>query len=385
MKKEKVLFLAPGLFLLLSLQACLSQGQLPSIESKNELAPQTQAGQLSQKESSEWDRLATEAKREGRIYLYSVANGDLRINLIKAMKEKFSLEMDIVTGRAAELTAKLVNERKAGIYFADVYIGGAGSIVNDLIPLGLFDDFPRILLPEVLEPDSWWNKQITYVDKGKRSVAMVANPSPALYFNTGIVKTGEINSYRDLLNPKWKGKILINDPVTPGSAQFWFAIASNIMGVDYMRQLANMNPTVIRDQRLQVEWLAQGKFPIAIAAQTTTVTQFKKAGANLDQFTPIEGTHLTSSSGNIAMISNAPHPKAAQLFLNWMLTREAQTIYSRTTGHQSARADVPTDHIDQDKVRQPGVKYFSAIDEDFLKSLPEHARIAGEIFGPLLK
>lgn len=335
--------------------------------------------------TSEWDKLLVEARREGRVVVYGVPDGELRTSLMKVLKTRYGLELEWITGRAAELTPKLLNERRAGIYSADVYIGGGGSIINDLIPQGLLDTFPLLLLSEVLDPAAWWNGRLAFIDKGEMALAMVANPSPPFYFNTSLVKAAEINSYMDLLNPRWNKKIIINDPTTPGSAQFWFAIANKIMGVDYMRQLARTEPTVSRDQRLQVEWLAHGRFPIAIAAQTTTVTEFKKAGATLDQFTPVEGTHLTSSSGNIALISKAPHPKAAQVFINWILTREAQTIYSQVTGHQSARNDIPLDHMDQDKVRQPKAKYFSAIDEEFLKTLPEQARIAREIFGPLLR
>lgn len=379
----KYLSISNFLVLVFFLFSC-TQGNVPIKTEQSATQVPSKEEKLASPET-EWEKVLVEARKEGRVVVYGIPDGELRSNLMRILKSRYGLELEWITGRAAELTPKLLNERRAGIFSADVYIGGAGSIVNDLIPQGLLDPFPKLLLPEVLDSKVWLNGQLTFVDKRKMALAMVANPSPPFYFNTSLVKPGEVNSYRDLLNPKWMRKIIINDPTTPGSAQFWFAIANNIMGTDYMRQLARTEPTVTRDQRLQVEWLAHGKFPIAIAAQTTTMTEFKKAGATLDQFTPIEGTHLTSSSGNIALVNKAPHLKAAQVFINWMLTKEAQTVYSQVTGHQSARIDIPLEHMDQDKVRQAGVKYFSAIDEDFLKTLPEHARIAKEIFGPFLK
>lgn len=335
--------------------------------------------------ASEWERLLLEAKKEGRIALHSVANGELRVALIKAAKEKFGLELDMVSGRAAELTPRLFNERKAGIYAVDVYIGGGGTLINDLKPAGVFEPItPQLFLAEALDPKAWWGGELIYLDKDKQVIAMVANPSPPIAINTNLVGKDEIKSYLDLLNPKWKGKMILNDPTTPGIAQFWFGVASSrIMNVDYMQKLAQTNLTVTRDQRLQVEWLTQGKYPIAIAAQQSTVGQFKKDGAPLELLTPKEGTHVTSSSGNIAILNKAPHPNAAKLFINWLLTREGQTVFSQAVGFQSARLDVPTSHLEKDGIRQDGVKYFSSIDEDFLRTLPEHARIARGIFGNL--
>lgn len=166
----------------------------------------------------------------------------------------------------------------------------------------------------------------------------------------------------------------------------WIVIASSrIMSLDYMRNLAKMEPIVTRDQRLQVEWVSQGKFSIAISPNSPIVSQFKKDGAPIEQTTPREGAPVTSSSGNIALMNKAPHPKAAKLFINWLLTREGQTLFSEALGFQSARLDVPTGHLDSDKIRNPEVKYFSAIDEEFLKTLPEYTRIAREIFGSLIK
>lgn len=334
---------------------------------------------------TEWDKLVREAKKEKKISLYSIANGEFRTPLIKLLKQKFELELEFTSGRAAELTPRLFNERKAGIYSVDVYIGGAGSLVNDLKPAGIFEPLqPRIFLPEALDPKAWWGGELTYVDKDKTIIAMVANPSPSLTINTNLVKDDDVKSYMDLLNPRWKGKMILNDPTTPGVSQFWYVVlVSKILNVDYIRNLVKMDLIVSRDQRLQVEWLSQGKYPIAIAAQQSTVGQFRKDGAPVKLVTPKEGTHVTSSSGNMTILKNAPHPNAARLFVNWLLTKEGQTILSQATNFQSARQDVPTEHLDPDSIRKEGVKYFSSIDEEFLKTFPEYVQTAREIFGQL--
>lgn len=335
---------------------------------------------------SAWDRLITEAKKERRLSFWSVADGAFKAPVVNAMREKFGIELDFITGRGNELQAKLLTQRKAGIYDIDVYMGGK-SMAVDLKPQGVLDPLPpHLFLPEVLDPKVWWDGKLTYIDSDKQILAVVANPSSALAVNSNIIGKGEVTSYLDLLNPKWKGKMVLNDPGTPGVSQEWFAVVSSrIMSLDYMKQLAQTGLIVIRDQRLQAEWLSHGKYPIAIAPQQSTVTQFIKDGAPLELITPKEGVNLTSSSGNLAIMKNAPHPSAAKLFLNWFLTREGQTLFSQTTGFQSARVDVPTAHLAEFSIRKPGVKYFSTSDEEFARMIADYTIKAREIFWPLMQ
>ena len=113
--------------------------------------------------------------------------------------------------------------------------------------------------------------------------------------------------------------------------------------------------------------------------------ELRKVGAPIKTITPKEGVPVTGNAGYIALFNKAPHPNAARIFINWLLTKEGQARFSEVTGWKSARLDVPTDHLDPVYIMKEGVKYFSAIDEEFLKSTPKYAPIAQEIFGPLLR
>lgn len=384
MKGKNILNLIISLFLFIFLISCGPKAQAPLQQPETGLG--TEIGQALPDKASEWDRLVSLARKEKKVSIYSVANGELRPALIKAMRDKFNIDVDMVTGRAAELTPKLFNERKAGIFAVDVYIGGSGSLVNDLKPAGIFEPLePQLLLPEVLDGNLWWEGKLPFLDRDKQIIAFCASASPALAINTNLVGKDELRSYRDLLHPKWKGKMILNDPGTPGIAQNWFGVAGPVMGLEYMRALAAMDLMVTRDQRLQVEWVAQGKYLIAIAAQQSTVSQFISAGAPLYLFSPQEVASLVSSSGNLALLRNAPHPNAARVFINYLLSKEGQTVFSKAVGFQSARKDVPTEHLDPASTRQEGVKYISSINEDFRVVLWEYAEYAREIFGPLSK
>ena len=100
---------------------------------------------------------------------------------------------------------------------------------------------------------------------------------------------------------------------------------------------------------------------------------------------PKEGTYLSGSTGDVGIINRAPHPNAARLFANWLLTKEGQTLWSKAELVQSARLDVPTDFLPVEKIRDPKVKYLWADSEEFLLQQPEQGKIAREIFGRLVE
>jgi iron(III) transport system substrate-binding protein len=93
---------------------------------------------------------------------------------------------------------------------------------------------------------------------------------------------------------------------------------------------------------------------------------------------------LGPSSGIVSLMSRAPHPNAARVFLNWILTREGQTLMTTTIGLPSRRLDVPTAHLLPVMVPQPGQKYIEYT-EDSTAGAEEAERLAKEIFGPLMK
>ena len=205
-------------------------------------------------------------------------------------------------------------------------------------------------------------------------------------YNINSVRPEDIKSYRDLLNPQWKGKMVIQDPTQTGTAINWFGVVSEvIMGMDYVRELAKQEPVITRDRRLQVEWLAQGKYPIAIAPQSDTLGTFEREGAPIKKHTPVEGAHTSAGSGHIALINRPAHPGAARLFINWLLGREAQTIHSKASLLPSARADVPVDHLDPSSIIQPGIKYFHTSREEFILGDIKRMQNAQEVFGHLVR
>ena len=339
---------------------------------------------------ADWTKALDAAKKEKRLHIYGVASTSVRTALAKEVASQYGIEVDFVTARGSELVEKVSSERRAGMYLADVYLGGATTPIADFKPKGFLDPMkPLLILPEVTDPKLWYGGNLYFSDKEKQYVAcpILTASNNYLSVNTDLVKPGEIRSYKDLLNPRWKGKIIINDPTIAGAGSRWFAVvADRFMGLDYMREMVKQEPVIIRDQRLQVEGLARGKYAIAIGVQPDIQGEFIKAGAHIETIIPAEGAWLGGGPGLIAYFNRAPHPHASKIFVNWFLSKEGQTVYSKTARAESARLDVPTDHLDKGDLRTPGVKYFVSEDEDFLMKKREYeGKWAKEIFGPLAR
>lgn len=334
----------------------------------------------------EWDRIVKEGKKEGWVVIYSTLGSDTRDFLTRAFKDKYGVSLEFISGRGAEVAQKIFTERKAGIYNADIWLGGVGSAITLLKPQQVFDRLePALILPEVADPKMWVGGELEFVDKDRTMMAHLSYVVPPLAINTNLVKPDDIKSHRDLLQPRWKGKMVMQDPTSAGTGISWFSVVSAQLGYDFMRELAKQEPVIIGDRRLQLEWVAQGKYPVAVAPQSDTVGMFKREGAPVSHLILIDGTYVAAGSGFIVLVNKAAHPNAAKLFVNWFLGREAQTLYSKSNLLPSSRLDVPTDHSDPINIRQPGMKYFNRNSEDFISGDLERQKIAREIFGHLMR
>lgn len=346
-----------------------------------------QPGQTKEKWEVDWAKALQEGKKEGKVVIYSTGGGEVRA-MGAAFQKKYGIAVESVIGRGAELTPKLSSERKAGLYLVDLYLGGSGTAMVDWKGMGVLAPMePLLVLPEVLDPNVWFGGKLIFLDKQKLVLKGLAYANVPLAINTELVRPDEIKSYKDLLNPKWKGKIVMNDPTTRGTGGKTAATAGlELMGWDFMLALAKQEPLILRNERQQIEWVAQGKYPMVFAPLTTPLAEFIKAGAPLKEILLAEGSHYTGGVGNIAFIDKAPHPNAAKIFVNWYLSKEGQTIMSQETLNPSARLDVSKEGMNETRILKPGVKYVDSDSEEFLERYtPLLTGKLPEIFGPLMK
>lgn len=306
---------------------------------------------------------------------------------IRTIKERFGITLEITIAGGSQGTAKIVNERRAGLYISDVYLSGATSILNDLIPRNILEPIePYLILPEVKDPSVWFGGKLPFWEKRRVSLSTLASiPSGPTSINYSLLKPEEVISYKDLLKLKLKGLLVMADPTTPGSGLSWLHLAYRLMGEDFIRELVNQDVMITRDFQLMSEWLARGKYAVALGTNTGGIKALIRDGAPIKILPPFtEGVDIGIGAGAVGVIDKNPHPNATRVFVNWILSKEGQTVFTRAAGYASRRMDVPTEHLEPWQMLDPKIKYVIQ-DEDYTREEIGIPDIARAIFATLLK
>ena len=292
----------------------------------------------------EWDKIVEAGRKEGKVVVSLPVSPELRKDLERAFKQRFGIDTELVTGRAATIVAKIQQEAKAGVQSFDLHVGGSESLVSGLLSEGLLEPFePALILSEVKNASNWWGGHI-WVDNAKRYIyTTLAYQTENLWANADYVKADEIRSFNDLLNPKWLGKIGYLDPRTPGSGSSLWSFLWQLKGEAFLRKLVAQKMFIGRDQRQLAENLAKGKNALVVGLTYYSFAPFIKAGLPVKPLpNPRDEIYVSGGSGNLAIIKGAPHPNAAKVFVNWFLGKEGQELFSRVLGQGTRRLDVDT-------------------------------------------
>lgn len=338
---------------------------------------------------AQWDKTVSTAKKEGKVVVFGPAGELLRNALVEAFGKSFpDIVFEYVGGRAAEQAMRLKAERDGGVFSVDVFIGGSVTMM-ELGSYGALEPIePALILPEVKEPKFWRDGRLELTNPATRyTLVFSSQPNPPVIYDPRQVKVNEIDELYKLLDPKWKGKVVLNDPLPAGAAGSMFRWLWRTLGpdkaTDYFRKIRAHAGAVDRDQRRQIEWVAQGKYAWLLAPNNSMLFQLAQRGLKfgvLPQFKDY-GTHIGTGSGCIALMNRAPHQNAALLFINWFLNRDAQTTWSKVLSLQTRRVDVPLDHIPSYLIVKPGANYWvSYYEKDAIRSAREVA-VINELFG----
>jgi iron(III) transport system substrate-binding protein len=229
------------------------------------------------------------------------------------------------------------------------------------------DTKPALILPEVVDESKWRRGRHMFLDD-KDQYIFAFNGAVRSWFayNTKLVNPHEIRSYWDLLSPKWKGRIVGLDPTSSGAGSpLRFLYYHPELGPKFVsRLLTETDITVSRDMRQNPDWLGTGKFALSVltAVSRTGFDEAKKQGLPIDWFGPKsfrEGAAVNSAGGNVGLLNRAPHPNAAKVAVNWLVSREAQIAYQKIGAEaDSLRIDIPKDDVPSYSRRLGGVKYI---------------------------
>jgi iron(III) transport system substrate-binding protein len=313
----------------------------------------------------EWERTVKAAEQEGQVVVYKIAQD----SEWHAFQKKFpKIKVVLIQGNAAQIQQRLLAERRAGKFLADVVRLGGGTTTSLYKAKALDPIGPALMLPEVKDVSKWLDGKHHYNDIDNQYVFVYAAfPLHLLAYNQKLVDPKTLASYWDLLDPKWKGKITLKDPKEPGGQSPLLYLYHNPqLGPEYLRRLFSAALTLVRDDRQQTDWLAAGKFPLTLTSKATEVEEAKNQGLPVEVLDAHafrkDGVGLEAGGTMLALVNKAPHPNAAKVLINWFLSREGQTAIQKTgpedAGQNSLREDIPKEHLRASLQRQKGVKYI---------------------------
>ncbi len=311
-----------------------------------------------------WKETLTAAKKEGKVVVATNPSTEMRLGIGSKFKERYGFPVEFIAGRTSQTAARLRTERRAGVYTVDVAIGGTTTMSNIMYPEKMLDPLkPEFILPGVVDPSKWKKGELWFVDPEKRFVLRLLNyVGSVLFVNTDHVKLEEFKSIKELLNPKWKGKISVRDPTAGSGGSGDAAVLYTQLGEEFVKGVyVGQKPMISRDDRQLADWLARGAYPISIGADTGEVQLLRKEGlpvATIYRLPDIKPV-TKSSLGLLALMNRAPHPNAARVFVNWIASQEGLAIFGRTAAYPTTRNDIDElSYAAAELIPTPGVEYF---------------------------
>lgn len=349
-------------------------------------------------EEAAWEELVAAAKAEGQLNIMAGGSASRSFRPVaEYFQEKYGIEVRLSTGSSSANVDRVLAERAAGTYTEDFAFAGGRSgarlvDANALVPIE-----PLLIHPEVTDKSNWFDGRYWWSDEEQQYMfsfaAAVVNPPASIAYNTDMVNPDDITSMWDLLDPKWK---IVAAPPTFASGQTSYVqlYFHSEVGPEWVEQfvLADHVEFTI-DTRTAVDGLGQGKYHLSVLGPNveSELESLEEQGVNLPakvlekQLQETGFLSGTGSSRNLEVLDNAPHPKAAQLFLNWFLSREGQTVlHERADGtpSQTLRVDdIPPGKTDEAQRREAGREYsFGSADPEFIARIDPTLEIIVDIY-----
>lgn len=323
-----------------------------------------------QPKSGEWEKLIAAAKAEGAVTVYGAPEITMQNAFMEFQKFYPQIKVGFVSGSGSSLVPRIIAERRADKNLMDMGLFGHSSMVTLQQAKALDPIVPALVLPEVTDRGKWWRGQHWYGDAEGQYVFIFSGylTSP-LAFNSKQFDPTELRSYWDLFSPKWKGKVLTFDPRQRGpiSDVITFFYYHPDLGPNFLQGLygGEMGLAMTADNRQGLDWLAQGKYLVAVGLRETE--DAKKKGLPVEELNTErlkEGTYITPGFGTIGIGNRAPHPNAMKLLVNWFLSADGQSVWQKHTGNASLRRDVPKDYLSPNTVPKENGNYiFMALPE----------------------
>ena len=285
------------------------------------------------------DELVAGAQAEGGVTIYSSHDLDKLEAFGAAFEDEYGIPVEVVRGVDTDLVPHVETEFATGNHVADVFVTGAQAW-----PLANYSKgwFVEPTGPNFVDPDAEYDAD-RWVLEGNRII--VGASLRTFGWNTNLVPEG-LDSYGDLLDPELAGgRIGIVDPAGGSAGMDYYLYLTELEGDDFLEQLAAQEPRIYTGGLPSAEALASGE--VSASLLVPILTSRIEAGAPVQHGIPdpLWGTPFTGM-----ILDGSPHPQAAQLLMNYMVSRAGQEILA--VRDASVLKDIPGTVATMDEVRQ---------------------------------
>src|SRR4051795_3996947 len=275
--------------------------------------------------------LVEAAKKEGKVILYSSMDLPVGEKLGKAFEAQYpGIAVQIERSGSERLFQRVDKEFASNIRAVDVInTSDASHIItwkkNGWLAPFVTDDIAQHFLPEFRDSDGMSATSRIYLS--------------SLAYNTKLVKAEDAPaSFKDLLDPRWAGKMVKGHPAYSGTIMTTTFQLVRELGWDYVEKLSKQRVMQVQSSTDPPKKLALGERAVMADGNEYNVVLLKEAGQPVEPIYPIEGT--PTISGPTGIFATAPHPNAARLFQAWLHTRETQQFFIDFTAQYSVHAQV---------------------------------------------
>jgi iron(III) transport system substrate-binding protein len=263
----------------------------------------------------DWDKVVAAAKKEGKVVFYHATLGStLQPRIIKSFQAKYDIEVQDLNARASEIRERIRTEQSSGRFLGDVAMNGHTTMALQEAD-GNFD--PPGAMPNRAKLIPSFTSTATLLPVHVQTYGILVN--------SRLIKPADApRSWKDLLDPRYKGKILSDDMRALGGGSVFFFVMQEKFGRAYHEALAANMPVFSRELINDEMRVARGEYAIYIPELTNYAILMKDLP--VQYIVPSEGVPFVQF--DMAMLKNAPHPNAGRLFLNHFLEQESQLILS---------------------------------------------------------
>ena len=314
--------------------------------------------------------LVDAAKKEGRVVWYTTQQIDPLVRpVVAAFEKKYGIAVDYVRADSSDVALRIINEGRAGHMQSDVFdgTGAAATLKKQKMAVSWLPDEAKRLPKQYVDPAAYWVATNIFVN------------TPG--YNTTLVAEGtEPRTFQDLLDPKWKGKMIWSSTSSAAAGPGFVGLVLTQMGTDkgteYLRALAQQNVAISPVSGRQIlDQVISGEYAIGLQIFNHAAVLSARQGAPV-QWIPMNP--VMSTLNVIGLTAGGPHPNAAKLLIDFAISPEGQELY-KNGGVLTVDPDIPP----FDPSLRPDGKNFRAIvetPEDLEENLPSWINTFQDIF-----